>query len=163
MINRFSSNENDWQNIPVEWHEGPDSIIKMNSLGGYLFEMKFRIKSFYGLNNSDETRYLNFVFRDDFGNLSGLDSNNMEFNIPIFQDNEIIRFTKALEFPLIKNIGDNVNIEIISKQTGMINLFRNGSLISQNYGSSLNSSFTTQNYGKNILHFEFQSNEANSY
>ena len=66
--------------------------------------MKFRIKSFYGLNNSDETRYLNFVFRDDFGNLSGLDSNNMEFNIPIFQDNEIIRFTKLFEFPLIKNI-----------------------------------------------------------
>ena len=139
--------------------KGPDSIIKMNSLGSHLFEMKFRIKSFYGLNNSDETRYLNFVFRDDFGNLSGLDSNNMEFNIPIFQDNEIIRFTKPLEYPLIKNIGDNVNIEIISKQTGMINLFRNGSLISQNYVSSLNSSFTTQNYGKNILHFEFQSNE----
>ena len=158
VINRFSSSENDWQNIPVEWHEGPDSIIKMNSLGSHLFEMKFRIKSFYGLNNSDETRYLNFVFRDDFGNLSGLDSNNMEFNIPIFQDNEIIRFTKPLEYPLIKNIGDNVNIEIISKQTGMINLFRNGLLISQNYGSSLSSSFTTQNYGKNILHFEFQSN-----
>ena len=77
VINRFSSSENDWQNIPVEWHEGPDSIIKMNSLGSHLFEMKFRIKSFYGLNNSDETRYLNFVFIDDFGNLSGLDSNNM--------------------------------------------------------------------------------------
>ena len=38
----------------------------------------------------------------------------------------------------------------------MINLFRNGSLISQNYGDSLVFNFSTQSLGKHYLRYEMQ-------
>ena len=148
VINKYSSNMSDWKNTPVEWHEGPDSIIQLTSLGGSLHQIKFHIKSYYGILNTDKTSYINFVFRNDNGNVSGTNTDGSEFFIPIFDDSEIIRFTKPLEFPLIRNLGDNINIEIKSKQNGMINLFRNGSLISQNYGDSLVFNFSTQSLGK---------------
>ena len=98
----------DWKNTPVEWHEGPDSIIQLTSLGGSLHQIKFHIKSYYGILNTDKTSYINFVFRNDNGNVSGTNTDGSEFFIPIFDDSEIIRFTKPLEFPLIRNLGDNI-------------------------------------------------------
>ena len=47
VINKYSSSMSDWKNIPIEWHEGADSIIQLTSLGGSLFQIKFHIKSYY--------------------------------------------------------------------------------------------------------------------
>ena len=85
----------------------------------FLHQIKFHIKSYYGILNTDKTSYINFVFRNDNGNVSGTNTDGSEFFIPIFDDSEIIRFTKPLEFPLIRNLGDNINIEIKSKQNGI--------------------------------------------
>ena len=63
------------------------------------------------------------------GNISGRNIDGSEFFIPIFDNSEIVRFTKPLDFPIIRTLGDNINIQIRSKQNGMINLFRNGVLI----------------------------------
>ncbi len=157
VVNKYSSSISDWKHIPVEWHEGPDSVIQLTSLGGNLFQMNFHIKSYYGILNNQETSCLNFVFRNDNGTISGRNSNGSDFFIPIFENSDIIRFTSPLEFPLLRNLGDNINIEIKSKQNGMINLFRDGILLSQNYGDSLVYNFSTQTIGKHYLHFEMQS------
>ena len=157
VINKYSSSMSDWKNTPVEWHEGADSIIQLTSLGGSLFQIKFHIKSYYGILNTDKVRYLNFVFRNANGNISGRNIDGSEFFIPIFDSSETVRFTKPLDFPFIRTLGDNINIQIRSKQNGMINLFRNGVLISQNYGDSLAMNFSTQNLGKHYLHYEMQS------
>ncbi len=157
VINNYSSSFNDWKNIPVEWHEGADSIIQLNSIGGNLFQIKFKIKSFYGISNNEKVSCLNFIFRNDIGTLSGTNSNGSEFSIPIFENQEIIRFTKPLDFPIFRNYGDNINVQIISKQNGMINLFHDGQLVAQNYGDSLTFNFTTQSYGKHYIHYEMQS------
>ena len=131
VINKYSSSMSDWKNTPVEWHEGADSIIQLTSLGGSLFQIKFHIKSYYGILNTDKVRYLNFVFRNANGNISGRNIDGSEFFIPIFDSSETVRFTKPLDFPFIRTLGDNINIQIRSKQNGMINLFRNGNYFSK--------------------------------
>ena len=80
-----------------------------------------------------------------------------EFSIPIFEDQDIIRFTSPLDFPIIRSFGEDINVKIFSKQNGMINLFHNGQLVAQNYGDSLSFNFVTQTYGKNFFHYEMQS------
>ena len=156
VINKYSSSNKDWKHIPIQWHEGGDSIIKLDYIGGDLYRIKFKIKSYYGLSYNEKVSCLNFIFRNNNGSLSGTDANGLEFTIPIFENTEVIRFTKPLEFPLIKNLGDDIRVEICSKFDGMINLFKDGQLIAQNYGDSLTHNFLTQSYGKHYLHYEMQ-------
>ena len=54
VINKYSSSMSDWKNTPVEWHEGPDSIIQLTSLGGSLYQINFHIKSYYSILNTDK-------------------------------------------------------------------------------------------------------------
>ena len=158
VINKYSSSIYDWKHIPVQWHEGADSTIRLTSLGNNIFQMRFHIKSYYDLSNNEETKSLNFVFRDDNGTISGVNADGSDFFIPIYTANEVVKFTSPIEFPLIKNIGDNIDVLVRSKQNGMINLFLDGQLLSQIYGDSLSYSFSTQNYGQHYLHFEMLSN-----
>ena len=81
VINNYSSSISDWMHIPVEWHEGPDSLIQLNSIGGNLYEMKFKIKSFYGLSNNEGASCLNFVFRNDNGSIAGSNLDGSDFFI----------------------------------------------------------------------------------
>ena len=162
VISKFSSSESDWMNTPIEWHEGADSIILMNNLGNFKHQIKFKIRDYYNVTYNDNVKYLCFVFRDELGNISGLDTDGSEFFIPIFENAEVIKFIKPVEFPLIKDQGENINVKIRSKSVGMINLFRNGQLIAQNYSDTLSHNFSAQNIGKNYLHYEFQSS-GNTY
>ena len=71
ILNKFSSSYEDWKNIPVEWHEGPDTLIKLTNLGNNIHEIKFKIKDFYNITTSDNSEYMCFVFRNSNGSLSG--------------------------------------------------------------------------------------------
>ena len=157
VINKYSSSHKDWKNVPIEWHEGGDSSIQLTQIGSSLFQIKFKIKSFYNVTNPDKVSRLNFIFRNDNGSISGTNLDGTEFSIPIFEDQDIIRFTSPLDFPIIRSFGEDINVKIFSKQNGMINLFHNGQLVAQNYGDSLSFNFVTQTYGKNFFHYEMQS------
>ena len=94
VLNKFSSSYEDWKNIPVEWHEGPDTIIKLTNLGNNIHEIKFKIKDFYNITASDNNEYMCFVFRNSNGSLSGANTNNLPFFIPIFNYKEIENYIK---------------------------------------------------------------------
>ena len=64
VINKYSSSMSDWKNIPIEWHEGGDSSIQLTQIGSSLFQIKFKIKSFYNVTNPDKVSRLNFIFRN---------------------------------------------------------------------------------------------------
>lgn len=162
ILNKFSSSYEDWKNIPVEWHEGPDTTIKLTNLGNNIHQIKFKIKDFYNIRTSDNNEYMCFVFRNSVGSLSGANASNLPFFIPIFNSNEIVKFIEPIEFPIIKKIGDILDIKIKSKQVGMINLFNNGQLIAQNYSDSLIHSLNISSLGKFDLTLEMQLN-GNSY
>ena len=84
VINKYSSSHKDWKNVPIEWHEGGDSSIQLTQIGSSLFQIKFKIKSFYNVTNPDKVSRLNFIFRNDNGSISGTNLDGTEFSIPIF-------------------------------------------------------------------------------
>ena len=47
VLNKYSSSHHDWMNIPVQWHEGADTLIQMSSLGNNMYEITFKISSFF--------------------------------------------------------------------------------------------------------------------
>ena len=85
VISKFSSSESDWMNTPIEWHEGADSIILMNNLGNFKHQIKFKVRDYYNVTYNDNVKYLCFVFRDEFGNISGLDIDGSEFLFPFLR------------------------------------------------------------------------------
>ena len=68
----------------------------MNNLGNFKHQIKFKIRDYYNVTYNDNVKYLCFVFRDEFGNISGLDTDGSEFFIPIFEDAEVIKFIELL-------------------------------------------------------------------
>ena len=41
-------------NIPVQWHEGADSLIQMSSIGNNIYEFTFIISSFFNVSDNDK-------------------------------------------------------------------------------------------------------------
>ena len=39
ILNKYSSSSHDWMNIPIQWHEGADTLIKMSNLENNIYEI----------------------------------------------------------------------------------------------------------------------------
>ena len=86
ILNKHSSSHHDWMNIPIQWHEGADTLIQMSSLGNNIYEITFRISSFFNVSNNDNNEYIAFVFRNEDGSLVGKNYNNNNFYIPLMNE-----------------------------------------------------------------------------
>ena len=93
----------------IAWHAGVSSwkkykFLNKNSIGIEISNPghNFYYKKFSSTLNN----------RDEFGNISGLDTTGSEFFIPIFGDAEEIKFIKPVEFPLIKDQGEIIDVKI---------------------------------------------------
>ena len=95
VLNKYSSSHHDWMNIPVQWHEGADTLIQMSSLGNNIYEISFKISSFFNISNNDKNEFIALIFRNEDGSLSGKNNNNTNFYIPLMNARRVfkIRFS----------------------------------------------------------------------
>ena len=64
ILNKYSSSNHDWMNIPIQWHEGADTLIQMSSLGNNMYEITFKISSFFNISSNDKNEFIAFIFRN---------------------------------------------------------------------------------------------------
>ena len=76
LLNKYSSSYQDWMNIPVQWHEGADSLIQMSSIGNNIYEFTFIISSFFNVSDNDKNEFIAFIFRNEDGSLAGKNDDN---------------------------------------------------------------------------------------
>ena len=116
VLNKYSSSNNDWMNIPVEWHEGADTMIQMSNLGNNIYEISFKISTFFNISNNDENEFIAFIFRNENGSLAGKNENNTNFYIPLMDEDEFSKFVSPVEFPLLVQPNENIPIKIITRE-----------------------------------------------
>ena len=91
VLNKYSSSNNDWMNIPVEWHEGADTMVQMSNLGNNIYEISFKISTFFNISNNDENEFIAFIFRNENGILAGKNENKTNFYIPLMDEDEFFK------------------------------------------------------------------------
>ncbi len=157
VITTESVNQGDWIHKPAEWGV-IDSSVLMQNMGGNIHKAKFFIKNFYGLSSQEILKELCFVFRNADGSLAGKNADGSDFFIHTWRTNRFARFTAPNNFPLLPVINSNINIQVSSIGTSMINLFYDGGLIAQTYDSVLNFSLPASSYGKHRYWFIAEQN-----
>ena len=162
ILNKHSSSHHDWINIPIQWHEGADTLIQMSSLGNNIYEITFRINSFFNVSFNDNNEYIAFIFRNEDGSLAGKNYNDNNFYIPLMNEEEFSKFTSPVDFPLLVQPNEEIQVNIIAREDALINLFINDNLVSQEYNDSIEYSFATNEIGKHYIHYNIQ-HEGNIY
>ena len=157
VLNKYSSSNHDWMNIPVQWHEGADTLIQMSSLGNNIYEISFKISSFFNVSNIDKNEFIALIFRNEDGSLSGKNNNNTNFYIPLMEQDEFSKFVSPVDFPLLVQPNEEIPINVIARENALINLFINDNLVSQQYNDSLEFIFSTNEIGKHYIHYNIQS------
>ena len=157
VLNKYSSSNNDWMNIPVEWHEGADTMVQMSNLGNNIYEISFKISSFFNVSNIDKNEFIALIFRNEDGSLSGKNNNNTNFYIPLMEQDEFSKFVSPVDFPLLVQPNEEIPINVIARENALINLFINDNLVSQQYNDSLEFIFSTNEIGKHYIHYNIQS------
>ncbi len=156
ILTSISVNNNDWQNKKANWPEG-DSILCMEYLGDNLHQFKIYPKNFYSIHQSQDVRYLCFVFRNSDGTLVGKNSDGSDFYVPIWKNDQYARFVEPVNFPLTPLQAEQIDIRIKAKSQGMINVFHDNNLIAQSYTDDFNYTITTGSYGKHWIKYIYQS------
>ena len=157
VLNKYSSSNHDWMNIPVQWHEGADTLIQMSNLGNNIYEISFKISSFFNVSNIDKNEFIALIFRNEDGSLSGKNNNNTNFYIPLMEQDEFSKFVSPVDFPLLVQPNEEISINVIARENALINLFINDNLVSQQYNDSLEFIFSTNEIGKHYIHYNIQS------
>ena len=157
VLNKYSSSNHDWMNIPVQWHEGADTLIQMSNLGNNIYEISFKISSFFNVSNIDKNEFIALIFRNEDGSLSGKNNNNTNFYIPLMEQDEFSKFVSPVDFPLLVQPNEEIPINVIARENALINLFINDNLVSQQYNDSLEFIFSTNEIGKHYIHYNIQS------
>jgi hypothetical protein len=155
VLSLESVNESDWQHKIARWGEG-DSLLIMDDIGNNKHQIRFHIKDFYDIHQSETISELCFVFRDVDGNLAGKNTDGSDITIPIWTSDMQARFILPVKFPLVPNTGETIPITVKTKNTGMINLFHDGNLVSQAYDTILNFTLIPATIGKHLIWFEAQ-------
>ena len=156
VITGLSNNLADWWYQPSAWTSGGDPYIEMTPVGNNVHRIKFHIKSFYGIGNNVEVRYLAFVFRDSTGNFVGKDANNQDILLPIYPNTGFsARFAQPLEIPKLVNLNDPLTAEVQATASSQLKLYVDG--VQQGgtvTGMTHSISLPTGSYGKHYVSFE---------
>jgi 1,4-alpha-glucan branching enzyme len=156
VLTSMSINQDDWKHKIAPWPKG-DSILEMENLGNNLHQFVIYPKNFYNIHTNTIVRELCFVFRNQDGSLAGKNEDGTDIYIPIWSDNQNARFTAPVRFPLTPDSGEQINMQVTAKTTGMINIFHNGYLISQAFDNQKSFNITAAGPGKHWIKFTHQS------
>lgn len=164
IISNKSGDLSDWQHQISLWNSGNDTTIMMTPLGNNKHQFKIHISNFYGINTTIENvRELAFVFRNSAGTLAGTNADGSDILIPVFQSGYDARFIQPMDPVKIVSIGNQFQVKVQATQSGVLNLFHNGSLAAQSNGDSIVATITATQYGKFWLWLQGQSGSYTVY
>ncbi len=164
VISNKSGDLSDWQHQISLWNSGYDTAIVMTPLGNNKHQLKIKISNFYGVNTTIETiRELAFVFRNSTGTLAGTNADGSDILIPVFHSGYDARFIKPMDPVKIVSIGDQFQVKAKATQSGVLNLFHNGTFIAQSIYDSIDANITAAQNGKFWLKVQGQSGSNTVY
>ncbi|MFM1876024.1 MAG: hypothetical protein RL266_1761 [Bacteroidota bacterium] len=153
LIKDDSDYKGDWGNQRGIWGESDPELL-MSNIGGGQHQLGISIETFYNTGTWDGVKALAMVFRDAAGNTVGLNTDGSDILIPVFEsttelqavvmdpivDGKIVEQNAALVFEVRAN-----------NPSCLINLYQDGNLVGQSFGSAASASVSTSTLGVSEL------------
>lgn len=147
VITDQSSGPTDWRYVITDWNENTAKNT-LQYLGNNLWSMKYHIRSFYGVPESEEILELAFVFRNANGSRVGRDYDGSDIYLPLTEPGLNVALKQPAASPLLAQINDEIFIEAVSSTySSKLSLFIDGELISETSTFEIEHTYQVTDYG----------------
>jgi len=147
VITDKSPTENWWLYVKTNWGQNTAATL-MQSLGNNKWQIRFHIRSYYGVPQDEQILKLALVFRNSAGTITGKNADGTDIFIPIYESGLQITLLSPSEFPLFLEKDDSFNIMAVGSYTENMSLFIEDSLIYQVADDTLSYVVHATEYGK---------------
>lgn len=149
------SGANEWKYVQGNWGQD-DPNVKMTNIGEDKHQIVYNINQYYGVPGGETVEELAFVFRNVDGSKEGKTSDFQDIFVPVYSAGSdlLATFVQPEESVIIKNIGDQLEIEIATSKTADISLFQGSDLLDQANGTSLNHTLEISGTGTYTVRYE---------
>ncbi len=149
LITSKSTSGTDWKYVQGIW--GTSNLkVKMTSLGGDKYKIKYHIRSFYGLPSGETALKLAFVFRNLDGSKVGRELDGSDIFFKLYSAGFAAGITSQSSSYVFGKIGDSILITGASSSNANLTFFINGIAIKNTTGAQL-----SYNYGINTTCVSF--------
>ena len=151
VITDQSSGLTDWKYVKTEWGENT-AATKLTRISSDLYSFTISdIRSYYGVPNSEKILKLAMVFRSADAETEGKGENNTDLFIELYSDGVHVKFNTPSEESTILELNDVVDVEVLGGAIGSslqtIELFKNGTKVSETTDDTLSYSVTVNSQG----------------
>ena len=137
VITTSSTAPNDWKYVQGNWGTA-DLNVEMTDLGGNLHEIKYHIRSYYGIPQTDTVLQMAFVFRDSTGNTVGRAADGSDIFYDVQTSGSLIAaFITPSAQSLALNNGETIEIFGGASASATMTLYDNGVQLKQIVGQEL--------------------------
>lgn len=143
LITNLSTSGTDWKYVQMlPWVTNNPKLL-MTSLGNNKHQIKYHIKSYYGITNPNETvQKLAFVFRNTAGTVVGKDANGSDIFYNVYSGTNLnLQFASPANGSIF-NLNDNISISANVSAAANLTLSLNGTSV-QTATNATNISYNT--------------------
>ncbi len=151
LITPSSSDGRDWLYVVSDW--GIDNHkVKMTNLGNNKHQLRYHIRSFYGVPANETVLQMAFVFRDLTGAKTGKTATEGDIFYEVSEPGIDVEFFAPSQSELLVNGGEQLSILAVVNEPADISLFDNGNLVTQlSQTDSLTYLLTAANSGDHVI------------
>ncbi len=151
VITDQSSGLTDWKYVKTEWGENT-AATKLSRISSNLYSFTISdIRSYYAVPNNEDILKLAMVFRSADAETEGKGENNTDLFVDLYSDGVHVRFNAPEEESTILELNDAFDVEVLGGAIGStlqsIELFKNGTKVSETTGDTLSFSATATSEG----------------
>lgn len=130
VITDRSTGPTNWRYVQGNWATD-DAKVKMTYLGSNKYQIKYHIRSFYGVPSGENILRMAFVFRDRSGNRVGRESDGSDIFFDLYDGSLSCRILRPEQNNFIAFAGDTLRIRGAASVAADLTLLLNGNVIGQ--------------------------------
>jgi 1,4-alpha-glucan branching enzyme len=162
VITDKSTSNADWRYVQGNW--GTDHAkVKMTYLGKNIYQIKYHIRSFYGVPSGETVKQMAFVFINRDGSKVGRSTDGTDIYVPLFGGGTYVSFSTPNQDKTIFEINDTLKIKAVASQFGLIELFNNGVFIDSTSNTTIAINFPLTTAGNQVLKVKLTTTSATVY
>jgi 1,4-alpha-glucan branching enzyme len=136
VITDKSSGPSDWKHVKTNWGDNTPAT-RLTNLGGDKWQIRFHIRSYYGLPAGEKVKQLAFVFRNANSTREGKTATGGDIFLPIYEQGLNLALLSPTQTPVFMQTGDSLQIRVVAGHASLIELEQDGVLLTQSSADTL--------------------------
>ncbi|WNJ19240.1 alpha-amylase family glycosyl hydrolase [Pontibacter sp. G13] len=136
VITTTSTSPSDWKYVQGNWGSADPNTL-MTDLGNGLHQIKYHIRSYYGVPANEDVVSLAFVFRNADGSKVGRSSDGSDIYYQVYNGGVLETAFLEPENSTVYEIGDSIKIKVAASDSASLELTQNGNPVATANGKAL--------------------------